>query len=456
MAALLGMAMPVAAAMPPAGEADRALDLLKASVGFRTEQGRGQVPVYAAYLADVLRKGGFAASDIVIDRIGETGTLTLTWAGSDASLKPLVISDHMDVVAADPKDWVRDPFTAVVEKGFVYGRGVYDDKFDVSMVITALIELRREGFSPRRTIVLALSGDEETDMHTSKALAQKLKGAELVLNGDAGGGVLSETTGRPTIYKLQGGEKTYVDFEIAFTSPGGHSSRPGPASDNAIVRLAHAIDRVAAYQFPPQYNALTIATFEAAAPDTPGALGQAMARFAADPSDAAAAATLSANPEYVGQVRTTCVATMASGGHAQNALPQRAAVNVNCRIFPGVPIAAIEDRLKQVVGDPSAIFTVLGDPAASDASPLTPLIVDAVTKAVAANRPGVPIVPGMAAGASDSLYYRAVGVPSYGVSGMFIKPSDDFSHGLNERAPIAAIPGALAQWHSLLTTLAMR
>jgi len=147
---------------------------------------------------------------------------------------------------------------------------------------------------------------------------------------------------------------------------------------------------------------------------------------------------------------------MASGGHAQNALPQRAAVNVNCRIFPGVPIAAIEDRLKQVVGDPSAIFTVLGDPAASDASPLTPLIVDAVTKAVAANRPGVPIVPGMAAGASDSLYYRAVGVPSYGVSGMFIKPSDDFSHGLNERAPIAAIPGALAQWHSLLTTLAMR
>ena len=453
-AVAVGTAMPALAASVPAGEADRALALLKASVGFRTEQGRGQVPVYAAYLADTLRKGGFAASDIVIDRIGETGTLTLTWAGSDPSLKPLVISDHMDVVAANPRDWVRDPFTAVADNGYLYGRGVYDDKFDVSMVVTSLIELRKEGFRPKRTIVLALSGDEETDMRTSRALAQKLKGAEMVLNGDSGGGALSETTAKPTVYALQGGEKTYADFEIAFTSPGGHSSRPGAASANAINRLAQAIDRIAAYQFPPRANALTRAYLEATAADTPGPLGDAMRRFAADPGDAQAAATLSANPEYVGQVRTTCVATMLSGGHALNALPQRAAVTVNCRIFPGVPIAAVEDQLKRVVGDPQATFTILGDPAASDASPLTPTIVSAMTRAVAANRPGVPIVPAMSAGASDSLYFRAVGIPSYGVSGMFIKPSDDFSHGLNERVPLDSIPGALAQWHSLLTTLA--
>ena len=439
-----------------AGEAARALDLLKASVGFRTEQGRGQVPVYAAYLGDLLRKGGFAASDITIDKVGETGTLILTWAGSDVSLKPLVVSDHMDVVAADPKDWTRDPFTAVVENGYVYGRGVYDDKFDVSMVVTALIALKKEGFVPKRTIVLALSGDEETDMRTSKLLAEKLKGAEMVLNGDSGGGALSEATGKPTVYGLQGGEKTYADFEIAVTSPGGHSSRPGPASANAIVQLSRDIGRIAAYRFPPQSNALTIAYLKATGAGTPGALGAAMKRFAADPKDAQAAETLSANPEYVGQVRTTCVTTMLSGGHALNALPQRAAVTVNCRIFPGVAIATVENQLKQVVDDPKAVFTVLGDPAASDASPLTPTIVSAVTKAVALNQPGVPIVPNMSAGASDSLYYRAAGVPSYGVSAMFIKPSDDFSHGLNERAPVAAIPGALAQWHSLLTTLAAR
>jgi acetylornithine deacetylase/succinyl-diaminopimelate desuccinylase-like protein len=401
----------------------------------------------------VLVKGGFSASDIVFTPIGETGTLELNWQGSDPSLKPIVISDHMDVVAADPKDWTRDPFTAVVENGYIFGRGAIDDKFDDAMVITTLIQLRQEGFKPKRTIHLALSGDEETEMKTAQALAQKLKGAEIVLNGDGGGGVLSED-GKPMVYGLQAGEKTYADFEIAFASPGGHSSRPGPVSENAIYRLAKAIDRIAAYQFPPQSNELTIAYLKATAERTSGPLGDAMKRFAANPKDAEAAATLSADPEYVGQVRTTCVATMLSGGHALNALPQKATVSVNCRIFPGVKIPDVEATLKQVVADPSATFTVLGEPTSSDASPLSPMIMDAMKKAVPANQPGVPIVPSMAAGASDSLYFRAVGIPSYGISGAFMKPSDDFAHGLNERAPVAAIPGALRQWHSLLTTLA--
>jgi carboxypeptidase PM20D1 len=453
-AAMLGTSgMAMAAPPAPAQEATDALDLLKASIAFKTVEGNHQVPAYADYLKGVLVKGGFPAADIVFTPIGETGTLELTWRGSDPSLKPIVISDHMDVVAADPKDWTRDPFTAVVENGYIFGRGSIDDKFDVSMVITALIHLRQEGFKPKRTIHLALSGDEETEMKTAQALAPKLKGAELVLNGDGGGGVLTED-GKPLVYGLQAGEKTYADFEIAFTSPGGHSSRPGPVGENAIYRLAKAIDRIAAYQFPPQFNELTIAYLKATAERTPGPLGEAMKRFAANPKDAQAAATLSADPEYVGQVRTTCVATMLSGGHALNALPQKAAVSVNCRIFPGVRIPDVEATLKQVVADPGATFTVLGEPTSSDASPLSPMIMDAMKKAVAVNQPGVPIVPSMSAGASDSLYFRAVGIPSYGISGAFMKPSDDFAHGLNERAPVAAIPGALRQWHSLLTTLA--
>ncbi len=450
MAAISGSA---AAAAPQPDEAGRALDLLKASIGFQTVEGHHQVPVYAAYLKGVLVKGGFAPSDVVFTPIGETGTLEAKWKGSDPSLKPIVISDHMDVVAADPKDWTRSPFKAVVENGYTYGRGAIDDKFDVSVVITALTTMKQQGFRPKRTIILALSGDEETDMHTAQALAKKLKGADIVLNGDGGGGTL-DGNGKPVLYGLQAGEKTYADFEIAFTSAGGHSSRPGKVADNPIYRVAKAIDRISAYQFPPQANELTLAYLSSMAKRTPGSLGQAMQRFAANPKDTEAADELSADPEFVGQVRTTCVATMLSGGHALNALPQRAAVSVNCRIFPGVKIPEIEATLKKVVADPDAKFITLGNPTSSDASPLSPRIMAAVKKAVEANRPGVEIVPSMSAGASDSLYFRAVGIPSYGVSGAFMKPSDDFAHGLNERSPVDAIPGALRQWHSLLTTLA--
>ena len=443
------------AASPPPGEADRALDLLKTAVTYKTVEGSRQVPAFAAYLSGLFQKAGFAASDIVFDPIGETGTLTVTWQGSDKSLKPIVISDHMDVVAADPKDWTRDPFKPVVENGYVYGRGVLDNKFDVAMVVTTLLQMKHEGYAPKRSIVLALSGDEETQMATTRSLAQKLKGAELVLNGDGGGGAMGED-GKPMVYGVQAGEKTYADFEIAFASPGGHSSRPGAVDSNAIYRLAKAIDRIAVYQFPVQSNELTVAYLKATADKTPGPLGQAMKRFAANPKDAEAAATLSADPEYVGQVRTTCVATTLAGGHALNALPQKAAVTVNCRIFPGVKITDVEAKLKDVVADPGATFTTLGNPAASDASPLRADVMKAVRMAVDLNQPGVPIVPNMSAGASDSLYFRANGVPSYGVSAVFLKPSDDYAHGLNERVPVGAIPGALVQWHSLLTTLSSK
>jgi acetylornithine deacetylase/succinyl-diaminopimelate desuccinylase-like protein len=242
----------------------------------------------------------------------------------------------MDVVEAKAADWVRDPFTAVVENGYVYGRGASDMKLDVTMLVSTLVRLKAEGFKPSRDIILALSGDEETDMLTSQALAKQLAGAEFALNADAGGGVLDEAN-KPVVYALQAGEKTYADFDITITNPGGHSSRPNKT--NAIYDLAKMIDKIGAYQFAPQANELTRAYLKASGLKTPGELGQAMLRYAADPTDKAASDRLSAEPEYIGQVRTTCVATMLRGGHALNALPQAATVSVNCRIMPGVAIA---------------------------------------------------------------------------------------------------------------------
>lgn len=445
--ALLCMALSgLAVAATPA---ENALELLKESISFRTVEGQGQVPAFAEFLARRLEAGGIPAADIQITPMGETATLVARYRGTGAK-RPLVISAHMDVVEARAADWERDPFTPIVENGYLFGRGSDDNKFDLAMIVTTVLQLKAEGFRPGRDIILALSGDEETSMRTTRALAKEFPDAEFVLNGDGGGGKL-DADGKPVVYDLQAGEKTYADFEFTFTSPGGHSSRP--SGKNAIAQLARAIDRIAAYHFPPQRNELTRASLEATGERTPGPLGEAMIRFAKT-GDPEAAAELARHPDTVGQIGTTCVPTMLRGGHALNALPQSATVSVNCRIFPGVTVESVRDRLMEVVADPQARVTVLDDPTASDASPLRADIVAAVTKAVHARAPGLPVVPSMSAGATDSLHFRAAGIPSYGVSALFMRSEDSFAHGLNERVPLAAIDGALVQWHVLLTELA--
>ena len=309
---------------------DQALDILRKSVAFRTVAGGGQTVAYAQYLKDTLVAAGFAADDIRIEPTGNTAIMLARYRGTDSARKPIVVNAHMDVVEAKPQDWERDPFTPVVENGYVFGRGSVDNKFDLSMIVATLAQLKRSGFKPKRDVVLALSGDEETQMASTRVLAQEIKGAELVLNGDGGGGLLSDDN-QPIVYGIQAAEKVYADFTLTVTDPGGHSSRPGKT--NAINQLARALERIAAYQFPPMQNEITRAYFTASAKTAAPDLADAMKHFVADPKDARAIETLSADREYIGQVRTTCVATEIQGGHAQNALPQRATANINCRIF---------------------------------------------------------------------------------------------------------------------------
>ncbi|MEC3910899.1 M20/M25/M40 family metallo-hydrolase [Sphingobium sp. CR2-8] len=433
-----------------AADAGVAKEILMRSVAFRTVEGAGQVPGLAAYYAGVLKAAGFADADVVVTSIGETAMLTATLKGSDAALKPLLMIGHMDVVAANRADWTRDPFVPVEEGGYIFGRGAEDNKYDVAMMVATMARWRKAGWKPRRTVILALSGDEETAMATTKALAGRYKDAALVLNGDSGGGLLNDE-GEPVLYQVQAGEKTYADFEIGFTDPGGHSSAPTPG--NPIYRLAKAIDAIAAYQFPPMRNDLTKASLLLSGDRIGGEVGQAMRHYA-ETGDGAAAALLSSRPEFVGQVRTTCVATMAQAGHALNALPQSAKVQVNCRIFPGVAIDDVKAELTRIVADPDATVTTLGDPLASDASPLRADVMKAVRDAVTARAPGIAVMPGMSAGATDSVYFRALGVPSYGVSSLFMKAGDGFAHGLDERVPVAGIAQSLEQWDRVVRALA--
>jgi carboxypeptidase PM20D1 len=444
----------VAAGQPKVDPAlhDQALGILQKSIGFRTVAGAGQVPAYAEYLKGVLVEAGFSPNDITIEPVGETATFVAHYRGTDSKKKPLVVLAHMDVVEAKREDWKRDPFTPVIENGYVFGRGSVDNKFELSIITAAVAKLKREGWKPRRDVILAFSGDEETAMVTTRKLAQQFKNAELVLNGDAGGGLLSEE-GQPVVYGLQAGEKSYADFKLTVTNPGGHSSRPGKV--NAIYQLSQALNRISAHQFPPMRNELTLAFFKESLPKLSGPTAAAIKSYLANPDDAAAIATLSADSNYVGQLRTTCVATQIEGGHAPNALPQKAVANINCRVFPGVSYAEVQKTLTEVVADPAVEITLPGSGSVvSDASPLRADVMNAVTKAVHARYPGLSIVPSMSAGATDSMHFRALGVPSYGVSGLFMKDSDEFAHGLDERVPIVAIDGALAHWDSVLKALA--
>ena len=444
-----------ASAAAPAGSPS-ALEILKASVAFESSIGKHQVPAYAAYLRDTLATAGFAPADMKIEPYLEgdaaTATFTARYPGKNPALPPLLLIGHMDVVVARPEDWVRAPFTATEDSGYLYGRGVKDNKFDITAQVAALIRLRRAGFVPARDIVLALTGDEETSGKGAHLLAERYAHAALVLNGDSGGGKLDNTTGAPVVYGVQGGEKTYVDFTLTVTDPGGHSSRP--TGTNAIYQLANALTRLEAYRFPLESNELTQGYFRATAPVTPGELGDFMRRYVANPADEAAVAGLSKQPDLVGLLRTTCVATQLAGGHAPNALPQRATANVNCRVFPGVPVAAVQKTLQDVVADPRVAITY--DAAATQVAPASPLrkdVIGAVTKAVHARYPKLAISPVMSPGATDARDFRARGVPVYGVSGLFIRPADDFAHGLNERVPMAAIEPAVAHWESLVRDL---
>ena len=450
-ATMLGAGAAAAQDAPATPAGKEAVALLVDGVKFQTVAGRGQVPAYADYLKAKLVSAGFAPAEVTFVPMGETGYLTARYPGRDRKAKPVVVLAHMDVVEADPKDWTRDPFVPVVENGYVFGRGSLDNKAGLSMTVATLMKLRREKWVPRRDVVLVLTGDEETTMRTTKAAAEAYKNAALVLNADAGGGQLGDD-GKPMVYALQAAEKVYGDWHLTITDPGGHSSRPGP--DNAIAHLAAAVGRIAAYRFPPQQNEITKASLAGTATMTPGPLGAAMKAFAADPTDTAAADTLSADQRYIGQVRTTCVPTMFNGGHAPNALPQRAVANINCRIFPGTPRAAIAAKLTELTADPKIAVTFNDNGTIeAGASPLDPKVVAAVKAAVAQRAPGLLVVPMQEAGATDSMHFRAHGIPSFGVGGVFMKPSDSFAHGLNERVPVATFDPGVVWWETLLKTL---
>jgi acetylornithine deacetylase/succinyl-diaminopimelate desuccinylase-like protein len=451
MAAALAPLSSAAQAQSAAYQRD-ARQILERLVGFRSAAGQGQMPALARYIEDTLKAGGVAASDIAILPHKDTMAVLVRVRGSDGSARPILFSSHMDVVDARPEDWERNPFVLVEQDGMFYGRGTLDNKTGVASLMSTILRLHAGRRQLRRTLVFAFIGDEETAMETTRLAAahEWVRNAEFAINSDAGGGSLGPD-GKPRVYLVQGAEKTYVDVTLVATNPGGHSS--WPRRDNAINDLARALTRLEQHRFPVMANALTRSFLGAMGAATSGPEGEALRRFAANPDDQAAADALWRMPEYVGTTRTTCVATMIDGGHAPNALPQKVTANVNCRVFPGHAIEDVRRTLEQAIADPSIKVEIPGDVSASPTSEPRADVMAAITTSVHARSPGVPVVPYMESGGTDGLVYRNAGIPTWASSGAFLKASDMFAHGLNERIPVSSFFHAIDHIHDLAVAL---
>jgi acetylornithine deacetylase/succinyl-diaminopimelate desuccinylase-like protein len=435
--------------------------LFRTAVETPTVAGRKHVRAFAQYLANEFRNAGWAADDVKIipyEGVGgadPTAALIARWRSATAEEhKPILILAHLDVVEAKREDWERDPFVLVEEDGYFYGRGTSDDKQGAIAVTSALLQLKAAGFKPQRDIVLLFTGDEETGgvgAHLAATEWRDLVDAEYALNADGGGGSF-DRNGRSLGFGLQTAEKVYQSFTFTVHNRGGHSSRPRP--DNAIYELASALKALENYRFAPRLIETTRAYYTERAKQEPGALGDAMRAWLANPTDGKAADVIEASELEVGTTRTRCVATRLEAGHADNALPQTARATVNCRIMPGEDAAEVLAEMTAIAGTGVAVAAK----AAAKPSPASPLrsdVVNAYTKAVHGVFPDAPIIPRMSTGATDGLEFRAVGIPVYGVDGAWgVSPDDERAHGLNERLPVKALFDDVAIWMSMLRDLA--
>lgn len=406
-----------------------------------------------ALLTAEFREAGI--TDVVVKDHDGTQTLIARWpAARPSGKKPITLLAHMDVVEAKAGDWQNPPFEFREKDGWYLGRGTSDNKSQLTGIVLALQELKRQGFQPTRDIVVLFTGDEETHMNSVRRASTEwrdLIDAEYVLNFDGGGGAIYKD-GRVDGFYMQVAEKTYADYKLVATNRGGHSSAPRP--DNAIYALSAALDAIERYRFEPMINDATRGYFTQVAANDKGLFGELIKQFLADPKDREVAAML--ETFETGQTQTRCVATMLSGGHAPNALPQRAEANVNCRIFPGVKIETVRQQLQTLAG-PDVVVTTIEESTTPETapSPLNDEVTQAFREAVATRFPGAPVIPFMSSGATDGAYLRTVGIPVYGVGGSWgIIGEKSGTHGLDEKVWIEGFHGQVPITAELIRRLA--
>jgi acetylornithine deacetylase/succinyl-diaminopimelate desuccinylase-like protein len=451
--AVLLAAWGASAALAAGTPADQASDklaheLLQQLIEINTTDSVGNVTTAAEAMAKRFRDAGFAAEDVVV--LGPTDkkkNVVVRLHGS-GKYKPVLLMGHLDVVEARREDWNMDPFRLIEKDGYFYGRGTSDMKGDDAIMAATMLRMKAEGFKPDRDIILALTADEEGGCCNGPNWLLKhhreLIDAAFAINTD-GWSVMSEK-GVPKMFRLGATEKLYGDYQLSVTNKGGHSSEP--RADNAIYQLAHALINVSKYQFPFELNNVSRPYYQSLLTLSSGQRQADIRGILATPPDPAAVQRLSQEPADNGVMRTNCVATRLEGGHANNALPQRATANVNCRILPGHSLEEVRQQLVKVIADPEVTVRYVADDGSVMEKtpdrkslappPLNPQVMKPLEQVVAEMWPGMPVVPYMDAGASDAIYTAAVGIPTYGITGIAIDVDDVRAHGRDERVGVAS------------------
>ncbi len=422
-----------------------ARDIFKQLIEINTTDSVGNVTTAAEAMAKRLRDGGFAEGDLHVAGPNERKKNLVARFRGTGKRKPILFIGHLDVVEALRSDWTTDPFEFIEKDGYFYGRGTEDMKEGDAILVTNFIRLKKEGYLPDRDLILALTADEEGGSFNGVDWLLKEHrdwvDAQYCINLD--GGEFEKDKDKRLLAGIQASEKVYVDFQFESLNPGGHSSVPSP--DNAIYHLAGALSRLQSYSFPVKINEITRSYFAQTAAMESGQVAADMKAVAKQPADSAAVQRLSAMPYYNSLLRTTCVATMLSGGHAPNALPQTARANVNCRIFPGEDPEEVRKGLERVANDPKVKITVVPQLTPDGKvvpvvpvppSPLLPEVTQAMEKVLSVAWPGVPLVATMSTGATDGKYARIAGIPTYGISCMFFDKNDNREHGKDERVGV--------------------
>jgi acetylornithine deacetylase/succinyl-diaminopimelate desuccinylase-like protein len=438
--ALLLATVGAAHAEPRTPEQERFRDIYRELIEIDTTDSAGDTLRAAEAMAARLRAGGLAAPDIRVLSSGpRKGNLVARLRGTGAR-DPLLLLAHLDVVESRRADWDYDPFKLTESDGYFHGRGVIDDKAMAAIFVANFIRYIEEGWKPDRDIILALTADEELSDSPHNGVRwllahhRDLIEAELAIN-EGGGGVLRN--GRPFRLAVQHAEKIYQTYLIEVTDRGGHSA--APRRDNAIYRLADALQALANFEFPPRLNPVTRAFFERRAASETPAIAAAMRALLAGGTDAESLAPLAGRPDYNAQIRTTCVATMLGGGHAENALPQTARATVNCRILPDESITEVTRTLVRVIADDKVAVIPKGTAVMSPPSAINPRLMEIIAQLALEMWPGVPLNTTMSAGYTDNRWLRNAGIPAYGISGLFSDPGNNGVHGRNERVGVKAV-----------------
>jgi acetylornithine deacetylase/succinyl-diaminopimelate desuccinylase-like protein len=453
-ALVIGLLSAAALAADRAGDAaDAAADQLaheifKQLIEINTTDSVGNVTTAAQAMAQRFLSAGFPAGDVVVLGPEERKKNLVVRLHGTGKHRPVLLIGHLDVVEARREDWSTDPFELVEKDGDFYGRGTSDMKDGDAIMVTTLLRMKQEGYRPSRDIILALTADEESGCCNGPEWLLKnrrdLVDAELVINHD-GSSVVSEH-GVAQLFRLGATQKVYADYQLTVTNRGGHSSLPRP--DNAIYELAAGLLKIGHQPFPFELNPVTRAYFERMSRINTGEVAADMRAVAQTPPDTQAMERLAREPSYGSIMRTTCVATRLDGGHANNALPQRAQAVVNCRILPGHSPEEVRGELIRIIEDPQITVRYITDTGAVvdtaperrgfPPPPLLPEVRQPLEAAVAATWPGIPVIPVMSAGASDAVHTSAAGMPTYGISGIAVDRDDVRAHGRDERVGVAS------------------